>query len=85
VFKIGDLNMEQTVNFSVSEKNSVTLSGSVGTMDKYGTGTVSAGLRHAYSPDTYFDVRSIFIFSWILFLVLFQQYKKLHFISLEPL
>ena len=49
--------MEQTVSSSLSDKNSISLTGNVGTVDKYGNGSISASLRHSYSPDTYFDVR----------------------------
>jgi hypothetical protein len=48
--------MEQTVSLSLSDKNSISLTGSVGTVEKYGNGSASAGLRHLYSPDTFFDV-----------------------------
>lgn len=51
--------MEQTVSLSLSDKNSISLTGSVGTVEKYGNGSASAGLRHLYSPDTFFDVGNL--------------------------
>ena len=57
IVKLGDLSLEQSVDISISDKNSISLSGSVGTVEKYGNGSVSACLRHTYSPDTYFNVR----------------------------
>lgn len=48
--------MHQNLDFPISNKDTVTLSGVLNTNDRYGSGSVSASLRRILSPDTYLDV-----------------------------
>lgn len=57
--RISNLNMEQSIDFPISNKDTVTLSGSLSTSDEYGHGSVSASLRRFFSMGTYLDVTSL--------------------------
>jgi DnaJ family protein C protein 11 len=63
--RIGNLNMEQSIDFPISNKDTVTLSGSLSTSDEYGQGSVSASLRRFFSSGTYLDVT--LLLSFLLF------------------
>jgi hypothetical protein len=54
--KIGNFEMLQSVDFPLTRKNTVTISGKLNTNDRFGSGSVTANLRRLLASDTYLDV-----------------------------
>lgn len=57
---LGNFDMQQSLDFPMSINDTVTLSGSLNTHDKYGNGSVSAGLKRILSSDGVLDVLNFF-------------------------
>ena len=55
--RVGNFDMMQSIEFPISNKDTVTLDGKIGTERAFGSGNCSLGLRHILSADTYIDVK----------------------------
>ena len=57
---LGNFNMMQSLDFPLSVNDTITLSGTLNTQDKYGNGSVSASLKRVLSSDGVLEVDYLF-------------------------
>jgi hypothetical protein len=56
MINIGNLSMEQYIDFPMSNNNTTSLGGTIRTNGKFGSGSVTGSVRRILSSDTYLDV-----------------------------
>ena len=59
MIKIGNFEMLQSLDFPLTKKDTLTISGKLSTSDRFGAGSISASLRRLLSSDTYLDVSKL--------------------------
>jgi hypothetical protein len=56
--KIGEFELQQSIEFPISSKDTVTLNSKLNASNSFGTGLAELGIRRVLSSDSYIDVNS---------------------------